>query len=102
MFAIVSYKGNQYKVEPDKVYEVALLKTEDKKISFDQVLLFSDKDVTKVGDPIIKDAIVEAEILGDVRDDKVKILKFKSKVHYQRRIGHRQDYTQVKILSIKA
>ncbi|PIS07824.1 50S ribosomal protein L21 [Candidatus Berkelbacteria bacterium CG10_big_fil_rev_8_21_14_0_10_43_13] len=103
MFAIISHNKGQYKVEPGKTYRIdSQGETEDKKMKFDEVLLVSDDKTVKVGDPTIKGATVEAEILGEVRDKKVGILKFHAKKHYKRYNGHRQQYTEIKISSIKS
>jgi large subunit ribosomal protein L21 len=102
VFAIISHKGNQYKFEPDKSYKIDLVSHEEteKKITFSDVLLISDEKKNTVGNPVIKDASVEAEIVGDVVDKKVSIFKFHSKKRYQRNRGHREEYTLVKILKI--
>jgi len=103
MFAIVSHKTKQYKVEVGKTYRFDLIEeAKGKKVKFDEVLLVADDKSVKVGEPTVKGASVEAEILGDIKDDKVKILKFHAKKHYKRSNGHRQNYTEVKISSINA
>lgn len=105
MFAIVSLNGNQYKFIPGKEYKIDLKDPEqykDQKLNFDQVLLISD-DKIKVGTPAIKDAIVEAEIIQpNFKDEKVTVFKFHAKKRYKRTKGHRQEYSIVKILSIKS
>lgn len=105
MFAVISHKGNQYKVEPNKQYEVDLIDQEistGKKntFTFSDVLLYSDNDKVEIGNPSISGATVEAELVENVRDDKVTVFKFKSKKRYKRTRGHRQDYTVIKITKI--
>lgn len=103
MFAIISHKTKQYKVEVGQILRIDLdEEAKDKKIKFDQILLFSDDKTTKVGQPNVDGASVEGEILGEVKADKVKIAKFHAKKHYDRNNGHRQKYIEVKISSIKA
>ncbi len=103
MFAIVSHKSKQYKIEVGKTYKFDLIEeTKDKKVKFDEVLLISDEKSVKVGEPTIKGASVEAEIIGDIKADKVGIMKFHAKKHYKRTNGHRQNYTEVKISSINS
>lgn len=103
MFAIISHKSKQYKVEVGKSYKLDLVEeVKEKKIKFDEVLLIADEKSVKVGEPTIKGASVEAEILGDVKADKVNILKFHAKKHYKRVNGHRQNYTEIMISSINA
>lgn len=102
MFAIVSYNKKQYKVEPEKEYKIALLDEESKKnFVFSEVMLVDDGKSVKVGEPFVDGASVEAEIVGDIKDDKVTGIKFHAKKHYKRNLGHRQDYTVVKIKQIK-
>ncbi len=102
MFAVVSHNGNQYKVTPDKEVRIDLLsETEEKTIKFTDVLLISDDNKTSVGTPTIKGAEVEAEIIGLVRGKKLEGIKFRPKKRYKRNLGHKQNYTLVKILSIK-
>lgn len=104
MFAIVSYKGNQYKVLPDKEIEIALSDdlVEGKDLIFSDVLLIDDDKTVKVGTPFVEGASVTATVLSTTRGEKLTGIKFKAKKHYQRNLGHRQDYTLVKISSIKA
>ena len=100
MFALISYKNNQYRVIPGREYEIDLIDSEDKKIVFSEVLFYSDGDDNRVGTPILNGATVEAEVMGTVRSDKVSAIKFKSKKRYKRNLGHKQDYTKIKILNI--
>ena len=101
MFAVVSYNGKQYKVAEGKTYKIDLLEhSEDKKISFSDVLLIEDEKIL-VGTPLVEGAKVEAEIIEDIKDDKVSGIKFHAKKRYKRNLGHRQQYTLVKITKIK-
>jgi len=103
MFAIISYKGNQYKVEEGGQYKIALVSEEDKKAAkllFNDVLLISDDGKNIIGTPNIENASVQSEILGEVRDAKVTTLKFHAKKRYQRNIGHKQKKTLIKISKI--
>lgn len=102
MYAIISHNGNQYQVSPDKEYQIDLMNTDekDKKVVFSDVLLFSDDKKVLVGDPKLKNVTVEAEILGLSRGKKLNAIKFHSKKRYTRYLGHRQDYTLIKVLKI--
>lgn len=103
MFAIISYKGNQYKVKEGSQYRIALVSEEDKKAAkllFKDVLLISNNGENIIGTPSIENASVQSEILGEVRDEKVTTLKFHSKKRYQRNIGHKQKKTLIKISKI--
>ncbi|MBA4321434.1 MAG: 50S ribosomal protein L21 [Odoribacter sp.] len=102
MYAIVEIAGQQFKVEEGKNIFVHRLEVENEKmIEFDQVLLIEDDGKVIIGDPTIKDAVVEGKILEQLRGDKVIVFKKKRKKGYRIRNGHRQYFTQVQIVSIK-
>jgi len=103
MFAVISHKGNQYKVEKDKEYKIALMETGDEKeITFAEVLLIGDEKETKIGTPTVSGAKVIAEIVGEARGKKVTGIKFKPKKKYQRNLGSKPTYTVVRISSIES
>ncbi len=85
--AIIKTGGKQYKVEEGSVIDVEKLEGEDaSKLEFEDIL--GGKKVT-------------ASIVKQGRHDKVTVLKFNSKKRYQRSMGHRQAFTQIKIEAIK-
>ena len=101
MYAIVEIAGQQFKVEEGKKIFVHRLEVEEgKKIEFDQVLLIEEEGKVTIGEPVIKDAKVQAKILENVRGDKVIVFKKKRKKGYRIKNGHRQNFTQVEIISI--
>jgi large subunit ribosomal protein L21 len=101
MYAIVEIAGQQFKVEEGKKIFVHRLDAEEgKKIDFDQVLLIDDDGKITIGEPVIKDAVVEGKVLENVRGDKVIVFKKKRKKGYRVKNGHRQNFTQVEIISI--
>jgi len=102
MYAIVEIAGQQFKVEEGKKIFVHRLDAgEGKEIEFDQVLLIEDDGKILIGEPTIKDAIVEGKILDNkVRGEKVIVFKKKRKKGYRVKNGHRQNFTQVEIISI--
>lgn len=104
MYAIVDIAGKQFKVEGQKKVYVPLLDKEvGATITFDQVLLVADdQSKTTVGTPTVKNASVEATVLAHVKADKIRIFKYKRRKGFRRTQGHRQQYTQVLINSIKA
>jgi len=102
MYAIVEIAGQQFKVEEGKKIFVHRLKAENgKTVEFDQVLLIEDKGKVTVGEPVIKDAVVEAKVLEHLKGDKVIVFKKKRRKGYRVKNGHRQYFTQVEIVSIK-
>jgi large subunit ribosomal protein L21 len=102
MYAIVEIAGQQFKVENGKQIFVHRLESEvGKEVEFDRVLLIEDEGKITIGEPTIKDAVVGAKILDNkVRGDKVIVFKKKRKKGYRVKNGHRQNFTQVEIISI--
>ena len=101
MYALVEYKGKQYKAEKGAVLSVDKLDAEKgAKIDVDTVLLVSDGDKISVGAPYVKGAKVQIVVEDSFRDKKVLVFKYKSKKDYHRLIGHRQNYTNVRVEDI--
>ncbi|MBP3607262.1 MAG: 50S ribosomal protein L21 [Treponema sp.] len=101
MYALFEYKGKQYKAEKDALIQVDKIDAEaGAKIEIDSVLLVSDGDNVKVGTPYVSGAKIEVVVENDFRDKKVLVFKYKSKKDYHRLIGHRQEYTNVRVKNI--
>lgn len=101
MYATIEFKGKQYKAEKDVILTVDKLDAEKgSKIDIDTVLLVSDGDKISVGAPYVKGAKVTVVVEDTFKDKKVIVFKFKSKKDYHRTIGHRQQYTKVRVESI--
>ena len=101
MYALFEYKGKQYKAEQDALIQVDKIDVEKgAKIAIDSVLLVSDGDKVSVGAPYVQGAKVEVEVEDSFRDKKVLVFKYKSKKDYHRLIGHRQEYTKVRVKNI--
>jgi large subunit ribosomal protein L21 len=103
MFAVIKTGGKQYKVKEGEILKIEkIVGNAGDKIDF-EVLLLADEDGkdVKVGKPIVAGAKVAAEILEQGRARKVNIIKYKPKVRYRRKAGHRQMYTKVKIVGVK-
>lgn len=103
MFAIVKHNNNQYHFETGKNYVLSGLVVDDdeKRITFDQVLLVSDGKEIKVGKPLVKDSKVEAEIVSRSKGDKVKVFKYRAKKRYKKAYGHRDNIVKIVIKEIK-
>ena len=100
MLAIVEIAGLQYKVEQNQKLFVNRLKGEKgDKVSFEKVLLTIDGAIT-VGAPAVEGVSVQAEILDHVQADKVIVFKKKRRKGYKVKNGHRQQLTQIQIVSI--
>ena len=101
MFAIIQTGGKQYKVQVGDVLEVEKLdKNVGDKVEFEVLLTSSDGKVV-CGPPVVKGAVCTAEVLAQGKGDKVVVYKYKAKKNVRRKQGHRQPFTQVKILEIK-
>ncbi|MDE5899606.1 MAG: 50S ribosomal protein L21 [Treponemataceae bacterium] len=101
MYALVEYKGKQYKAEKGAVITVDKLDAEKgSRIDIDSVLLVSDGEKVSVGAPYVKGAKVQVVVEDSFRDKKVIVFKYKSKKDYHRTIGHRQHYTNVRVEEI--
>ena len=97
MYAIVEISSKQYKLEKDAIVNVDRLKTADKNLVLDKVILYSNDGDVKIGQPYLQNVKVKAEILGEVKGNKVFGIKFKKRKNYTRTIGHRAQYSQLKI-----
>lgn len=103
MYAVFVSGGKQHRVEEGEVLRLEKIEEETgKTIDFDQVLLVGAGEDVKIGSPVVDGATVQAEVLSHGRADKVTIIKFRRRKHSMKRQGHRQWYTEVRIVSISA
>lgn len=103
MYAVIKTGGKQYRVsEGDVLYIEKLDVEEGDKVVFDQVLIVSDENETKIGTPMVEGATVEATCEKNGKGKKVIIFKYKAKKDYRKKQGHRQPYTKVMINKILA
>jgi large subunit ribosomal protein L21 len=102
MYAIVEIAGQQFKVEHGKKIFVHRQEFEEgKEVEFDKVLLIEDEGKITIGEPTIEGAVIGGRILDNgVRGDKVIVFKKKRKKGYRVKNGHRQNFTQIEIISI--
>jgi large subunit ribosomal protein L21 len=102
MYAIIATGGKQYKVSEGDIIKIEKLgKAEGESVTFDKVLLVSDKE-TVVGNPTVAGATVTASVVCEGKDKKVIVYKYKRKTGYHKKNGHRQLFTKVKIDKINA
>ena len=102
-YAIFASGGKQYRVSPGDVIEVDRLDAEASgSLTFDDVLLVSDEDGVRVGQPTVDGASIEASVLAHVRGPKIRIFTYQASKRRRRRMGHRQELTRVRIESISA
>ncbi len=105
MYAVIADSGSQFKVSEGDIIRVDLRELAENQttLEFDNVLLVSDADGdAKIGTPKLDGAKVTADVLTEVKGDKVTIIKFKRRKNYRRKRGHRQRFLRVKITGIKA
>jgi large subunit ribosomal protein L21 len=101
MLAVIKTGGKQYIVQPgDKIKVEKLDGKEGKEISFSEVLLTNKNRKVEIGTPLVKGAKVQAKILSHGKGEKLIIFKYKPKKRYKRKIGHRQQFTEIEILKI--
>lgn len=99
-YAVVKTGGKQYKVSEGDFIEIDRISGKDGKIIFEEVLLLVSDGNVKVGKPFIVGEKVEGKILENIRGEKVRVSKFKSKVRYRRTVGFRAALTKVQIEKI--
>jgi len=102
MYALVEFKGKQYKAEKGALLKVDKIDAEPgASVSIDTVLLVSG-DSVKVGNPYVSGAKVSATVESHGKDAKIIVFKYKPKKDYRRKQGHRQQYSIIKIGDISA
>jgi large subunit ribosomal protein L21 len=93
--------GKQYKVSPGQTIDVERLAAEEgSTVELTQVLFAADGDRMAVGRPVVGGAKVLATVVAQGKGDKVIVFKYKPKVRYRRKRGHRQLYTRLLIKDI--
>jgi large subunit ribosomal protein L21 len=102
MYAVIETGGKQYRVEVGTELEVELLDVEPgQSITLDRVLLVADGADAAVGKPVVENAAVEAEVVGETRGDKVVAFKYRPKARRRVKRGHRQELTVLRIADIR-
>jgi large subunit ribosomal protein L21 len=101
MYAVIEDSGSQFKVEEGDVIRVDLrdLPEDKTSIEFDKVLLIGGEKA-QIGTPVVDGAKVEADVLTEVRGEKITIIKLRRRKNYRRKRGHRQKFLRVKITKI--
>lgn len=102
MYAVIETGGKQYKVQEGRTVAVERLVADaGTVVTLDHVLLVGDDTSRTVGAPIVPGAKVTATVMAHSKTRKVLVFKYKSKVHYRRKKGHRQRYTTIRIDKIE-
>jgi len=98
IYAVIDTGGKQYKVTPGQTIDVERLDVaEGKTVELDRVLLIADGDKVRVGTPTVDGAKVVATSQGEGKGKKIIVFKYKPKVRYRKKTGHRQLYTRLVI-----
>ena len=102
MYAVIESGGKQHRVAEGEILQLEKLDAAaGDKVKFDKILLVGEGESVKIGTPYVDGSQVEAEVTRQGRADKVKIIKFRRRKHSQKKQGHRQFFTEVKITGIK-
>ncbi|HEV8720709.1 MAG TPA: 50S ribosomal protein L21 [Candidatus Binatia bacterium] len=102
-YAVIRTGGKQYRVSEGDVVKVEKLPGEvGEKVTLADVLFVGGNGEVKIGAPLVSNATVTGEIIGQIRAKKVRVFKKKRRKSYSRQQGHRQYQTALKITSIEA
>ncbi|VFP86725.1 50S ribosomal protein L21 [Candidatus Erwinia haradaeae] len=103
MYAVFQSGGKQHRVSEGQA--VRLEKVDHligEVVVFNQVLMIANDKNINIGSPFVIGGIIKAEIIAHGRSNKIKIIKFRARKHYRKHQGHRQSFTDVKIITIRA
>jgi len=102
MYAIIETGSKQYKVTKGDIIEVERLPVAPSKtVRFDTVLLYADGKTVEVGSPYVKGARVLCDVLSQMRGEKLIAFKYRRRKGSKKKIGHRQELTQLKVADIE-
>ncbi len=102
-YAIVESGGKQYRAVEGETIEVDLLPLEvGHSVELSQVLLVANDGAVHIGQPTVGGAMVKATVVDHVKGRKILVFKYKTRVRYRRKKGHRQHYTRLQINEIVA
>ena len=98
MYAVIQTGGKQYRVEPgDKLRVESIAAEAGEAIELDRVLMIATDEGSRVGRPFIEGGKVTATVTAHGRHPKIKIIKFRRRKHHMKHMGHRQNYTEIRI-----
>jgi large subunit ribosomal protein L21 len=103
MYAVIKTGGKQYRVASGEKIKVEQIAADvGQEIVIDQVLAVGNGSDIKIGTPLVSGATVKATVVAHGKHDKVRIFKMRRRKHYQKRQGHRQQFTELQIGAIAA
>lgn len=101
MYAVIRTGGKQYRAEPGALLDVERLDAEPgASVELTDVLLIADGDAVTVGNPVVSGAKVVADVVEQGRAKKIVVFKYKPKVRYRKKTGHRQPFTRLRVREI--
>ncbi len=101
-YAIIQLQGKQHRVSEGDTFDVDRIVGADKTVTVTDVLLVNTNGSIKLGQPLVKGATVTLNVVEELRGEKIRVFKYKSKSRYRRTRGHRQELTRVTVSAIKA
>ncbi len=103
MYAVIKTGGKQYRVAAGEKIKIEQITAEvGQQIKLDQVLAIGSGAEVAIGAPLVPGASVLAKVVAQGRHDKVRIFKMRRRKHYQKRQGHRQNFTELEISAVNA
>jgi large subunit ribosomal protein L21 len=100
-YAIIEDGGKQYKAVEGGTIDVDHFKSEiGEELDMERVLLFTDDEEVTIGTPFIDGAKVQATVIDQIKGPKIIVFKYKPRIRYRVKQGHRQKYTRIRIDSI--
>ena len=101
MYAVIKTGGKQYRVIAGQKLKIEQITADvGQQITLNEVLAVGSGEGLVVGTPLVSGASVVAKVLSQGRHDKVRIFKMRRRKHYQKRQGHRQNFTEIRIDAI--
>ncbi|MGL4767022.1 MAG: 50S ribosomal protein L21 [Formosimonas sp.] len=103
MYAVIKTGGKQYRVAVGQKLKIEQITADiGQQVTLNEVLAIGSGESLVLGAPLVSGASVVAKVLSQGRHDKVRIFKMRRRKHYQKRQGHRQNYTEIQIETVNA
>ena len=103
MYAVVNTGGKQYKVQKGETLRIEKIPgAVGSSVTFDKVLMVADGENIRVGQPVLENVAVQAQIVEQDKAKKILVFKYKRRKRYRRKNGHRQPFTAIRIDGIEA
>lgn len=103
MYAIIKTGGKQYKVQEGDVLFVEKLNADvDSTVELDEILAVGKEDGLVIGKPVVEGAKVTAKVVAQGKAKKVIVFKYRAKLDFRKKNGHRQPFTKIQIEKIEA